>query len=48
MDEAARVGSQCRIAVTQPRRIAAISVASRVSQERGWEVGTLVGYQVYY
>lgn len=32
--------------VTQPRRIAAISIAKRVSQERNWPVGTLVGYQV--
>lgn len=32
--------------VTQPRRIAAISIAKRVSSERQWPVGTLVGYQV--
>ncbi|KOB65008.1 putative ATP-dependent RNA helicase, partial [Operophtera brumata] len=31
---------------TQPRRIAAISIAKRVAQERGWDVGGLVGYQV--
>lgn len=37
----------CNIAVTQPRRIAATSVARRVSEERGWPVGTVVGYQVY-
>ncbi|KAK9299728.1 hypothetical protein QLX08_007354 [Tetragonisca angustula] len=36
----------CNIIVTQPRRIAAISIAKRVSQEREWPVGTLVGYQV--
>ncbi|XP_033332718.2 tudor domain containing 9 protein spindle E [Megalopta genalis] len=36
----------CNIIVTQPRRIAAISIAKRVSQERDWPVGTLVGYQV--
>ncbi|KAG1700906.1 ATP-dependent RNA helicase TDRD9 [Nymphon striatum] len=36
----------CNIVVTQPRRIAAISIASRVCQERGWSVGELVGYQV--
>ncbi|KAK9501254.1 hypothetical protein O3M35_011997 [Rhynocoris fuscipes] len=36
----------CNIVVTQPRRIAAISVARRVCQERGWDLGTLVGYQV--
>lgn len=32
--------------MTQPRRIAALSIAKRVSQERGWTVGTIVGYQM--
>ncbi|KAL1501953.1 hypothetical protein ABEB36_007176 [Hypothenemus hampei] len=36
----------CRIAVTQPRRIAAISLANRVSNERDEPVGHIVGYQV--
>jgi len=36
----------CNIVVTQPRRIAAISVARRVCEERGWQLGTVVGYQV--
>ncbi|XP_011646835.1 LOW QUALITY PROTEIN: probable ATP-dependent RNA helicase spindle-E, partial [Pogonomyrmex barbatus] len=36
----------CNIIVTQPRRIAAISVAKRVSQEGGWDLGSLVGYIV--
>ncbi|XP_068981713.1 probable ATP-dependent RNA helicase spindle-E [Bombus flavifrons] len=36
----------CNIIVTQPRRIAAISIAKRVSQERQWPIGTLIGYQV--
>ncbi|XP_012544435.2 probable ATP-dependent RNA helicase spindle-E [Bombyx mandarina] len=36
----------CKIIVTQPRRIAAISITRRVAQERGWDVGGLVGYQV--
>ncbi|CAL7951071.1 unnamed protein product [Xylocopa violacea] len=36
----------CNIIVTQPRRIAAMSIAKRVSQEREWPLGTLVGYQV--
>nr|XP_034176745.1 probable ATP-dependent RNA helicase spindle-E [Osmia lignaria]XP_034176746.1 probable ATP-dependent RNA helicase spindle-E [Osmia lignaria]XP_034176747.1 probable ATP-dependent RNA helicase spindle-E [Osmia lignaria] len=36
----------CNIIVTQPRRLAAISIAKRVSQERDWPVGSLVGYQV--
>lgn len=32
--------------VTQPRRIAAISIAKRVSEEGSWSLGSLVGYQV--
>ncbi|RWS28507.1 putative ATP-dependent RNA helicase TDRD9-like protein [Leptotrombidium deliense] len=34
------------IVITQPRRIAAISVAKRVCAERDWNLGELVGYQV--
>ncbi len=37
-----------RIGHTQPRRIAARSLASRLSQELGTEPGTLVGYQVRF
>lgn len=37
----------CNIIVTQPRRIAAISVAKRVCEERKWKLGSVVGYQVY-
>lgn len=36
------------IAVTQPRRVAAISVAQRVAAERGGEVGGEVGYTVRF
>lgn len=36
------------IAVTQPRRIAAITVANRVADEMGVEVGGLVGYSVRF
>ncbi|KAK0080680.1 hypothetical protein PV325_013516 [Microctonus aethiopoides] len=36
----------CNIIVTQPRRIAAISIAQRVCNERQWPLGSLVGYQV--
>lgn len=32
--------------MTQPRRIAAISIAKRVCHERSWEMGGLVGYHV--
>ncbi|KAJ8315015.1 hypothetical protein KUTeg_007165 [Tegillarca granosa] len=36
------------IAVTQPRRVAAITVSQRVSEERGRELGQLVGYCVRF
>ena len=41
-------GSRCNIICTQPRRIAAISVAQRVAKERGESVGDSVGYQVRF
>ena len=34
------------IVITQPRRIAAISIANRVCEERGWTPGQFCGYQV--
>lgn len=37
-----------RIAVTQPRRVAAVSVARRVAQERDCELGQEVGYAVRF
>lgn len=46
LEECASKGVHCNIVVTQPRRIAAISVAHRVCQERRWSLGTIVGYQV--
>ena len=36
----------CNIVVTQPRRIAAESISKRVCDERGWELGHVVGFQV--
>ena len=42
-------GAQCNIICTQPRRIAAISVAERVAKERGETCGRgSVGYQVRF
>lgn len=41
-------GAKCNIVCTQPRRIAAISVAERVAKERGEQVGDSVGYQVRF
>ncbi len=34
--------------MTQPRRVAATSLAQRVSQERGVELGAEVGYSVRF
>ncbi|XP_061384451.1 probable ATP-dependent RNA helicase spindle-E [Danaus plexippus] len=46
LDDAYNNRKPCKIVVTQPRKIAAISISRRVAQERGWDVGGLVGYQV--
>ncbi|CAH0728336.1 unnamed protein product, partial [Brenthis ino] len=46
LDDAYNNRKPCKIVVTQPRKIAAISIARRVAQERGWDVGGVVGYQV--
>src|SRR5688500_11182826 len=41
-------GSAGRIGHTQPRRIAARSVAGRIAEELGSELGALVGYKVRF
>ncbi|KAI9799655.1 MAG: hypothetical protein M1833_003970 [Piccolia ochrophora] len=41
-------GSACNIICTQPRRIAAISVARRVAEERNEPLQNTVGYQVRF
>ncbi|KAG8916811.1 hypothetical protein FRC02_003580 [Tulasnella sp. 418] len=41
-------GTECHIICTQPRRIAAISVAHRIAKERGEVIGDTVGYQVRF
>lgn len=46
LDDSYEKRKHCNIIVTQPRRIAAISISKRVCQERGWDLGGLVGYQV--
>lgn len=40
--------SSHRIAVTQPRRVAAMTLAKRVSMENGCELGQRVGYRVRF
>lgn len=39
-------GGECNIICTQPRRIAAIGVATRVAQERCESIADIVGYQI--
>jgi hypothetical protein len=48
LDDAIQQGSGrgVNIVVTQPRRLAAVSVATRVAAERGEQPGTSVGYRV--
>lgn len=46
LDHCRQTNSYCNIVVTQPRKIAAITVAKRVCHERGWTLGTVCGYQV--
>lgn len=46
LDQARDRHEYCNIAVTQPRKIAAISVARRVCEERGWTLGTVCGFKV--
>ncbi|KAI8119400.1 hypothetical protein FF38_09927 [Lucilia cuprina] len=41
-------GNKGMIAVTQPRRVAAITVAKRVAQEQHCQLGELVGYTVRF
>src|SRR5580693_7831348 len=41
-------GLAAHIGVTQPRRIAATSVAARVARELGVELGREVGYQIRF
>ncbi|KAM9728398.1 ATP-dependent RNA helicase DHX33 [Menidia menidia] len=44
----AGIGRQGMIAITQPRRVAAISLAGRVSEEKRTQLGKLVGYTVRF
>lgn len=43
-----RLNGNKAIAVTQPRRVAAMSIAKRVAEEVGTELGNLVGYSVRF
>ncbi|XP_030379085.1 3'-5' RNA helicase YTHDC2 [Scaptodrosophila lebanonensis] len=46
LDDATGSNRPVRIVVTQPRRIAAITVSSRIAKERGEALGQTVGYQI--
>lgn len=41
-------GARCNVMCTQPRRLAAMSVAERIADERGQPLGRQVGYQVRF
>ena len=42
------MGTRGVVAVTQPRRVAALTVAKRVAEERGCVLGSEVGYAVRF
>ncbi|XP_004584571.2 ATP-dependent RNA helicase TDRD9 isoform X1 [Ochotona princeps] len=46
LDHYLQRSAYCNIAVTQPRKIGASSIARWISKERSWTLGGLVGYQV--
>lgn len=46
MEECSINQQECRIICTQPRRLAATSIATRISQERNDTLGRSVGYQI--
>ena len=46
VDDAAARGAHAKVIVTQPRRIAAVTLASRVAEQRGEAVGGAVGYRI--
>ncbi|KAM5339337.1 ATP-dependent RNA helicase TDRD9 [Glossophaga mutica] len=46
LDHCVQRSAYCHIAVTQPRKIGASSMARWISRERAWALGGLVGYQV--
>ncbi|NXA39418.1 TDRD9 helicase, partial [Eudromia elegans] len=46
LDYCTQQSTYCNIAVTQPRKIGATSIARWISKERSWTLGGIVGYQV--
>lgn len=47
LKEAFKNRTGCNIITTQPRRIAAVSVAKHVCSENNVQMGDLIGYQVF-
>lgn len=46
MEDCCFYDTGCRIVVTQPRCLAATSIAARIAEERGEPLGGIVGYQI--
>ncbi|XP_063226308.1 probable ATP-dependent RNA helicase spindle-E [Bacillus rossius redtenbacheri] len=46
LDDCFQKQKPCNIIITQPRRIAAITVARRVAHERKWQLPSVVGFHV--
>ncbi|XP_063702967.1 LOW QUALITY PROTEIN: probable ATP-dependent RNA helicase spindle-E [Culicoides brevitarsis] len=46
LDDCYSRNEYCNVIVTQPRRLAAVSLAEQVSRERKCELGTLVGHHI--
>ena len=46
LDHYSQMNKYCNIIVTQPRRIAAMSIARHICNKRNWTLGQVCGYQV--
>jgi len=46
LDYYAQMRQKCKIIVTQPRRLAAVSICKRVCEERNWQLGWVCGYKI--
>lgn len=48
LEDYARKGKVCNIICTQPRRLAATTLAATVASQRGEQVGSTVGFQIQF
>lgn len=46
LEDCAAKGRSCRVLCSQPRRISAVSVSTRVAAERGEKLGKVTGYAI--